>query len=202
MVGDKESTVFTEAIICAKNSENGLIKYLIDFGKQKSIPACIVKHGTKLEEALDGTCKYWLRESHVPLCLLKDLEEEVQLRAHPNKGSKRFRKVHYRLSKTSKLDVFTILLAKAENREKCSCTHCNKDVLIRYAVFFSCLLLTFSLNSHDYGDMHLMGCNLVLIFCGQLLYHTLVYKILDYYTGRHSYQCRITLYFGRIKSSF
>ena len=70
----------------------------------------------------------------MPLCWLKDFEEEVQLRAHPNKGSKRFRKGCYRLSKTSKLDVFTILLEKAENREKCSCTHCNKYVPIRKAV--------------------------------------------------------------------
>jgi len=165
MVGDKESTVFKEAVICAKNSENGLIKYLIDFGKQKAIPACIVKHGTKLEEALDGTCKYWLSESHVPLCLLKDFEEEVQLRAHPNKGSKRFRKVHYRLSKTSKLDVFTILLAKAENREKCSCTHCNKDVLIRKAV-----------RCHFCQDSFHRKCSISSHFLNKLQYMFTCYK--------------------------
>lgn len=130
MVGDKESAVFKKTVISAKNSENGLIKYLIDFGKQKAIPTCIVKQGTKVGDALDGTCKYWLSEYHVPLCLLKDFEEEVQLRAHPNKGSKRFRKVHYRLSKTSKLDVFTILLAKLK----------GEAFVLGFAKLFKCLV--------------------------------------------------------------
>ena len=97
MVGDKESAVFKKTVICAKNSENGLIKYLMDFEKHKDIPTCIVKYETWVEEDLYGTCKYWLSESHMPLCLLKDFEEEVRLCAHPNKGSKRFRKGYYTL---------------------------------------------------------------------------------------------------------
>ncbi|KAJ0084475.1 hypothetical protein Patl1_29478 [Pistacia atlantica] len=72
----KSSRLFKKAIIrrkCLKEGEG--IKYLIDFGKRRNVPDIVVKHGSMVEESSSGRKRYWLKESYVPLHLLKSFEE-------------------------------------------------------------------------------------------------------------------------------
>ncbi|GLJ53787.1 hypothetical protein SUGI_1147980 [Cryptomeria japonica] len=130
---EKGTSGYNKAAICAKSSEKGVIKYLVDFGKQKTIPIHIVKHGIKHEDAEKGKIKYWISENFVPLFLLKEFRKKP-LRGRPKKDSNKFPKFLFRLSRTSNSDVFSFLLDKAEGRHKCSCGHCKMDVLIWKAV--------------------------------------------------------------------
>ncbi|KAH9315185.1 hypothetical protein KI387_023812 [Taxus chinensis] len=132
-VEEKGTTGYKKAAICAKSSEKGLVKYLVDFGKQKDIPNHIVKHGIKLEDAEEGKNKYWISENYVPLFLLKAFRRKP-MRGRPKKNANQFPKLPVRLPKNSNLDVFSFLLAKAEGRDKFSCAHCKMDVPIWKAV--------------------------------------------------------------------
>jgi hypothetical protein len=131
---DKEGVLFRNATFCGKIYEGGEAKYLLDFGNQKDIPICAVKHGRKIEETEGSGNKYWLGEFHVPLYLLKAFEDRL-LHDRPNKGSKQVWKDQNRLMKGSRnKNIFAFLLSKEEMNEKCSCAQCGLDILVRKAV--------------------------------------------------------------------
>jgi len=133
---DKEGISFRNATVCGKIYEGGEAKYLLDFGNQKDIPICAVKHGRKIEETEGSGNKYWLGEFHVPLYVLKAFEDGL-LRDCPNKGSKQVWKGPNRPMKGIRIkDIYSFLLCKEEMNGKCSCAQCGKEVLVRYILFF------------------------------------------------------------------
>ncbi|KAL4590649.1 hypothetical protein LXL04_003588 [Taraxacum kok-saghyz] len=123
---------FKKAIVRRKSTENGIVKYLLDFGKRRFIPDTVVKHGSKLEESSSERKKYWVEESHVPLFLLKGFEDK-RIALKSNKMSLNKLSIPS-TGKVSKKDVFSYLFSKAETSQTRPCGHCNKDVTIRDAV--------------------------------------------------------------------
>ncbi|KAL4204305.1 hypothetical protein AMTRI_Chr01g109090 [Amborella trichopoda] len=121
--------------IRSKCTEGLEIKYLLDFGKRKTVPSFVVKHGAKDEEELNGRkAKYWLDESHVPLNLLKAFEEKQLAHTHRKMKPEELPQVWQKGLKSSRENVFLRLLSKAEKYDSCQCGHCKQDVLIRKAV--------------------------------------------------------------------
>ncbi|KAJ8751271.1 hypothetical protein K2173_016452 [Erythroxylum novogranatense] len=126
--------LFKKTIVRRKCLEGEGSKYLLDFGKRKTIPEVVLKYGSLVEESSSDRKKYWLSESHVPLHLLKSFEEKriarksgKVLSAKPNDGG-------LVLRKPSNKRGFAYLFAKAERSEYHKCGHCKKDVPIREAV--------------------------------------------------------------------
>ncbi|XP_058107146.1 DDT domain-containing protein PTM [Magnolia sinica] len=116
---------------CIEGTE---VKYLLDFGKRKTIPNTVTKHGVMLEEPSSEKKKFWLSESYVPLKLLKAYEEKKQARIIskesptllPDEGSK--------IKKPPRQKGLSHLFSRAEKVEEYRCGHCNKDVIVREAV--------------------------------------------------------------------
>ncbi|KAH9623812.1 hypothetical protein KSS87_007049 [Heliosperma pusillum] len=71
----KSIRLFKKVTVRRKSVEGTMAKYLLDFGKRRSIPEVVVKYGVKLEDSEGERKKYWLNESYVPLYLLKNFEE-------------------------------------------------------------------------------------------------------------------------------
>ncbi|KAF8398307.1 hypothetical protein HHK36_017234 [Tetracentron sinense] len=126
---------FKKVTIRRKCIEGTSVKYLLDFGKRKTIPDIVIKHGFMLEASSSERKKYWLDESHVPLYLLKAFEEKklarksntkTNSRKHPELGGRV-------MKKPSKKSWLSYLLSKVEKSENYQCGHCNKDVLVREA---------------------------------------------------------------------
>jgi predicted ATP-grasp superfamily ATP-dependent carboligase len=74
----KSFRLFKKVIIRRKCVEEGT-KYLLDFGKRRSIPEIVLKNGSMIEESSSERKKYWLNESYVPFYLLKSFEERKLL---------------------------------------------------------------------------------------------------------------------------
>ncbi|XP_077219409.1 PHD-finger and DNA binding domain-containing protein [Tasmannia lanceolata] len=113
--------------------EGTQVNYLLDFGKRKSIPHTVTRHGVMLEEPLNERKKYWLNESYVPLHLLKAYEEKKLARTASKSNSGLLYEGGKR-KKPSRQKGLSHILSRAEKFETYQCGHCNKDVLIREAV--------------------------------------------------------------------
>lgn len=132
---DKESKksirLFKKVIVRRKCIQGEGVKYLLDFGKRRSIPNIVVKHGSLLEESSNEKKKYWLDESHVPLHLLKNFEEKrISRRSNDVKPEKSIEFKVMRRPQEKK--GFAYLFSKEEKSEYSQCGLCKKDVLVRY----------------------------------------------------------------------
>ncbi|KAF5730840.1 DNA binding zinc ion binding DNA binding putative isoform 3 [Tripterygium wilfordii] len=130
----KSVRLFKKVVIRRKCIEGEGLKYLLDFGKRKTIPDVIVKNGSMIAESSSGRKKYWLNESFVPLYLLKSFEEKRIARNSGNMSSQRVSEAFRVVKMPSTERGFQYLFSKAERSEYYQCGHCNKDVLIREAV--------------------------------------------------------------------
>lgn len=135
---DKETTksirLFKKAIIRRKCVEGTLVKYLLDFGKRRSVPDVVIKHGIKVEDPSGEKKKYWLDESYVPLHLLKSFEERRVTRKVTKTNSSKARKSGKSMKKPLKEKGFDYLFSRAERADSHQCGHCNKHVPISEAV--------------------------------------------------------------------
>ncbi|KAH9321819.1 hypothetical protein KI387_016458 [Taxus chinensis] len=129
----KEVNSFRIATLCEKKYELGDVKYLLDFGNHKDIPISVLKHGRKIEEAQEGTNRYWLGEFYVPLHLVKAFEERV-LKDCTNNGCKQVWVDKNRKSQGTRKDIFSFRLSTVEMHEKSSCGYCRVDVSFRELV--------------------------------------------------------------------
>ncbi|KAJ4845960.1 hypothetical protein Tsubulata_000757 [Turnera subulata] len=128
----KSIRLFKKAIIRRKSVEGEHVKYLLDFGKRRSIPEVVLKNGSVVEESSSERKKYWLNEAHVPLHLLKSFEEKrIARKCSLDKLTSEAAAL---VRKPLKRKGFSYLFAKAERSEYHKCGHCNKDVPIRDAV--------------------------------------------------------------------
>ncbi|XP_043724576.1 DDT domain-containing protein PTM-like [Telopea speciosissima] len=129
---------FKKVTIRRKCMEGSQVKYLLDFGKRKTIPETVVRHGTMLEISSSERKKYWLDESHVPLNLLRAFEERKLVRMANKKSPEKFSDEGGRVTKPSKKRGLSYLLSKGEIPENYLCGHCNKDLPVREAVNCQC----------------------------------------------------------------
>ncbi|KAJ6691956.1 PHD FINGER FAMILY PROTEIN [Salix purpurea] len=130
----KSFRLFKKVIIRRKCVEEKGTKYLLDFGKRRSIPEVVSKNGSMIEESSSERKKYWLNESYVPLYLLKSFEERRIARRSSKMNSGNLSEDSVAVKKPLKQRGFSYLFARAERSDYHQCGHCNKDVPIREAV--------------------------------------------------------------------
>ncbi|KAB5540946.1 hypothetical protein DKX38_013920 [Salix brachista] len=130
----KSFRLFKKVIIRRKCVEEKGTKYLLDFGKRRSIPEVVSKNGSMIEESSSERKKYWLNESYVPLYLLKSFEERRIARRSSKMNSGKLSEDSVAVKKPLKQRGFSYLFARAERSDYHQCGHCNKDVPIREAV--------------------------------------------------------------------
>ncbi|CAA6669013.1 unnamed protein product [Spirodela intermedia] len=119
-----------KATICQKSEDEGLVKYLLDFGKRKSFPDVVTKHGVLQEDSSNESKKYWLDESYVPINLLKTFEarklEKMLKRASLKVVSDK--KGKCKMAKPRREKGLSYLLSRGENSDQYLCRHCGKLV--------------------------------------------------------------------------
>ncbi|GLT82139.1 hypothetical protein SLE2022_005490 [Rubroshorea leprosula] len=130
----KSIRLFKKCVIRRKSLEGEEVKYLLDFGKRRSIPEIVMKNGTMVEESSSERKKYWLSESYVPLHLLRSFEEKRIARKSGKINPEISSKTSKAVKKPSKTRGFSYLFARAERPDCHQCGHCNKDVPIREGV--------------------------------------------------------------------
>ncbi|XP_043692985.1 DDT domain-containing protein PTM-like [Telopea speciosissima] len=129
---------FKKVTIRRKCVEASQVKYLLDFGKRKSIPETVSRHGTMLEISSSERKQYWLDECHVPLNLLRAFEERKLARMANKKSPEKLPGEGGRVMKPSKKRGLSYLLSKGEIPENYQCGHCNKDLPVGYAMILLC----------------------------------------------------------------
>ncbi|XP_042483190.1 DDT domain-containing protein PTM-like isoform X2 [Macadamia integrifolia] len=125
---------FKKVTVRRKCVEASQVKYLLDFGKRRTIPESVIKHGTMLEISSSERKKYWLDECHVPLNLLRAFEERKLARMANKKSPEKLPGEGGRPMKPSKKRGLSYLLSKGEIPENYQCGHCNKDLPVGEAV--------------------------------------------------------------------
>ncbi|KAJ4978874.1 hypothetical protein NE237_009654 [Protea cynaroides] len=129
---------FKKVTVRRKCMEGSQVKYLLDFGKRKTIPETVIRHGTMLEISSSERKKYWLDEFHVPLNLLRAFEERKLARMANKKSPEKLPDEGGRVMKPSKKRGLSYLLSKGEILENYQCGHCNKELPIGEAVNCQC----------------------------------------------------------------
>ncbi|CAL1391027.1 unnamed protein product [Linum trigynum] len=126
----KTVRLFKKVIVRRKcAAEGGGSKYLLDFGKRRCIPEVVSKYGSiVVEESSNERKKYWLREGHVPLHLLKIFEEKRVARKSSKMVSGKLSEENATLKSPSEKRGFSYLFARAEQSKCNQCGHCKKDV--------------------------------------------------------------------------
>ncbi|GKV16575.1 hypothetical protein SLEP1_g27197 [Rubroshorea leprosula] len=132
----KSIRLFKKCVIRRKSLEGEEVKYLLDFGKRRSIPEIVMKNGTMVEESSSERKKYWLSESYVPLHLLRSFEEKRIARKSGKINPEISSKTSKAVKKPSKTRGFSYLFARAERPDCHQCGHCNKDVPIRIKIIY------------------------------------------------------------------
>ncbi|KAI3905562.1 hypothetical protein MKX01_036471 [Papaver californicum] len=128
----KSWRLFKKVTIRRKCVEGANVKYLLDFGKRRTIPDSVIQHGVMLELSASERKKYWLDELYVPLSILKAFEEKKLARIHNKTDSAMLREEAGKVIKrTSRKRGLSYLLSKSENHQ---CGQCKKDLLVREAV--------------------------------------------------------------------
>ncbi|KAF5186897.1 Ddt domain-containing protein ptm [Thalictrum thalictroides] len=130
----KAMKLFKKMTIRRKCIEGTNARYLLDFGKRKTIPDIVTRNGTMLEVSSSERKKFWLEESLVPLHILKAYEEKKLARTFSNMKPRPLDEIGKFSKKPSRKNGILYLLSKGEKSEYQKCGHCNKDVLIRDAV--------------------------------------------------------------------
>lgn len=142
---DKESIksirLFKKVIIRRKSLVGTIARYLLDFGKRRSVPDVVLKHGQKFEESDCERKKFWLDEVYVPLYLLKSFEERRIARKAGKKNSSKSQRGVKLKKKSLREKGFDYLFSRAERADSYQCGHCNKNVMIRYNFLISGILL-------------------------------------------------------------
>lgn len=138
---DKESKksvrLFKKVVIRRKSIQNGVVKYLLDFGgKRRAIPDVVLKNGSMVDESSNEKKKYWLEKPYLPLYLLKNFEEKRIGRKSNDVKSMKLIESGRVVKRPRQEKGFSYLFAKAERSDHYECGHCHKDVLIRYNSFF------------------------------------------------------------------
>ncbi|KAF8403202.1 hypothetical protein HHK36_011301 [Tetracentron sinense] len=132
---EAEASAFRNALICDKKIQENKIRYGLAFGNQKHLPSRVMKNIISVEQNQDGKDKFWFSESHIPLYLIKEYEENSEKVPFlsTKKASFMLSKLQRRQLKASRRDIFLYLMHKGEKLEKCSCASCQQDVLLRDA---------------------------------------------------------------------
>ncbi|KAL9250039.1 DDT domain-containing protein [Drosera capensis] len=128
----KSIRLFKKVIVRRKAVEGTAVKYLLDFGKRRSIPDVVARHGVLVEDSGEKK-RYWLNESCLPLHLLKGFEEKRIVRKASKLNSNRTPKIIF-LKKPFRRKGLEYLVSRAEQEENYQCGHCKKDVPMRDAV--------------------------------------------------------------------
>lgn len=90
-----------------------------------------MKNVIEVEKMPDGNDKYWFYEIRIPLYLIKEYEESVETLLPSDKQSSNVLSKLQRLQlKASRRDIFSYLMRKRDNLDKCSCASCRLDVLL------------------------------------------------------------------------
>ncbi|KAA8550242.1 hypothetical protein F0562_001926 [Nyssa sinensis] len=133
---ETEASAFRNAFICEKKIMESKIRYGVAFGNQKHLPSRVMKNIIEVEQSQDGKDKYWFSETHIPLYLIKEYEENVEkmLPLLADKPMNVLSKLQRRQLKASRKDTFSYLSLKRDKLDKCSCASCQLDVLLRNAV--------------------------------------------------------------------
>ncbi|XP_018446119.2 DDT domain-containing protein PTM [Raphanus sativus] len=138
LASDKESQksarLFKKVIVRSKCIEEETVKYLLDFGKKRSIcqsryiPDVVLKNGRMIEESSGEKRQYWLNESYVPLHLLKEFERKaVRNTGRPGRPS-RHPEIDRVRKRSSKGKGLSYLFKRAERTESSLCEQCKEDV--------------------------------------------------------------------------
>lgn len=155
----KSVRLFKKAIIRRKCLKEEGVKYLVDFGKRRSVPDIVIRHGSMAEESSSGRKKYWLNESYVPLHLLKSFEERRVARKSPKLSSGKLSEPFRVIKKSLRDRGFSYLFSKAARSEYYQCGHCSKDVLIRYYnIVLLLLIVSYYLRMISYGGISIINC--------------------------------------------
>ena len=128
---ETEASAFRNAFICDKKIVENKIRYGVAFGNQKHLPSRVMKNVIEVEKIPDGNDKYWFYEMRIPLYLIKEYEESVET-LFPSEGqpSNVLSKLQRLQLKASRRDIFSYLMRKRDNLDKCSCASCRLDVLL------------------------------------------------------------------------
>lgn len=129
---ESDASIFRNASICGKKITENKISYGVDFGVQKHLPSRIMKCVVDVEKN-GGNDRYWFSEAHVPLYLIKEYEESV------NKVSLLPAKLPVDLPskmrgtqlKAARMDFFSYLIYRRDNKNTISCTLCHQIVPLR-----------------------------------------------------------------------
>ena len=90
-----------------------------------------MKNIIEVEQIQDGNDKYWFYELRIPLYLIKEYEESVETLLPSDKQPSNVLSKLQRLQlKASRRDIFSYLMRKRDNLDKCSCASCQLDVLL------------------------------------------------------------------------
>ncbi|CBI17094.3 unnamed protein product, partial [Vitis vinifera] len=132
---ETEASAFRNAFICDKKIVENKIRYGVAFGNQKHLPSRVMKNIIEVEQIQDGNDKYWFYEMRIPLYLIKEYEESVETLLPSDKQPSNVLSKLQRLQlKASRRDIFSYLMRKRDNLDKCSCASCQLDVLLGSAV--------------------------------------------------------------------
>ncbi|KAK6936155.1 DDT domain [Dillenia turbinata] len=135
---ETEAAAFRNASICDKKFVENKIIYEVAFGNQKHLPSRVMKNKIAVDQCHDGTEKYWFYETHIPLYLIKEYEQQsakfLPTSVITKQPSIALSKLQRMQLKGSRKDVYTYLTCKGNKMEKCFCASCHLDVLIRSAV--------------------------------------------------------------------
>ena len=127
-------------MICQKRVDEGQLRYLLHFGKKKSIPDIVTKHGVLEEGTSNEDKKYWLDESYIPINILKAYEakkldkklKKTNTEGVPDKGLSE--KCYVRKSMQKK--GLSYLLSRGKDSDQLLCRHCGKLVVQRFVIFY------------------------------------------------------------------
>ncbi|KAF5937654.1 hypothetical protein HYC85_025160 [Camellia sinensis] len=133
---ETEASAFRNAFVCDKKNVEHMIIYGVAFENQKHLPSRVMKNIIEVEQRQDGREKYWFSETHIPLYLIKEYEQDIGKSLLPlaGKPANVLSKLQRRQLKASRKDIFSYLSCKRDNLDKCHCASCQLDVLLGNAV--------------------------------------------------------------------
>ncbi|KAL4560815.1 hypothetical protein LXL04_032969 [Taraxacum kok-saghyz] len=137
---ETEASAFRNACIVDKKASGNKISYGVVFENQKHLPSRVLKSVLEVEEGGIGSNnikdKYWFVELRIPLYLIKEYEMEKTISTNPDCNNNhvtppmRFQKKQF---KSSGKNIFSFLLDKRDNPQKCLCTLCQVHVPFKFA---------------------------------------------------------------------
>ncbi|CAL4896920.1 unnamed protein product [Urochloa decumbens] len=131
---DADFSALRNAVICDKKIIDNKIRYALKFPNQKHLPVRVTKNILEAEGDEDENRILWFSESHVPLYMLREFEQNSGNSSLPTPGilnSNCFTNLYPRQVKAYTGDVFSYLFHKGDVYP---CTSCKKDVPYRDVV--------------------------------------------------------------------